>query len=53
MQNVSPADLESVNDNLPVEYQLSVIRKWAEQMGYPNVAAALQRARDEPEARPK
>jgi hypothetical protein len=53
MQNVPPKDLENVNDNLPVEHQLEIIRKWAEQMGYQVVAATLQRALDELETRPK
>jgi hypothetical protein len=42
-----PKDLESVNDNLPVEEQLGIIRRWAEQMGYRVVAATLERALDE------
>jgi hypothetical protein len=48
-----PKDLENVNDNLPVEQQLAIIRRWAEQMGYRVVAATLQRALDELEARAK
>ena len=40
-------DLENVNDNLPVEHQLTIIRKWAEHRGYRVVAATLQRALDE------
>ena len=48
-----PPDLENVNDNLPVGHQLAVIRKWAEQSGYYVVAAVLQRALEEMEARPK
>ncbi len=42
-----PPDLENINDNLPVEDQLEIVRKWAEQMGYEVVAATLQRALDE------
>jgi hypothetical protein len=53
MQNVSPKDLESVNDNLPVEHQLAVVHKWAEQCGYQVVAAVLQRALDEMAVRRK
>jgi hypothetical protein len=45
--------LENINDNLPVEHQLEIIRRWADQMGYQVVAATLQRALDELEARPK
>jgi hypothetical protein len=48
-----PKDLENVNDNLPVEHQLEIIRKWAEQMGYQVVAATLQRALDKLVARGK
>jgi len=46
-----PIDLEYVNDNLPIEYQIGVILRWAEQCGFPNVAATLQRALDELEER--
>lgn len=48
-----PPDLENINDNLPVEHQLTVIRRWAEQAGYQVVAATLQRAVDELETRAK
>jgi hypothetical protein len=48
-----PPDLENINDNLPIEHQLTIIRRWAEQMGYQVVAATLQRALDELEARRK
>lgn len=48
-----PFDLENINDNLPVEDQIEIIRKWAEQMGYAVVAATLQRALDELETRRK
>ncbi len=48
-----PTDLESVNDNLPVEHQLGIIKRWAEQMGYRVVAATLERALDELASRPK
>jgi len=41
--------VKSLNDNLPVEDQFEIIRKWAEQMGYGVVAATLQRALDEME----
>jgi len=46
-----PTDLDYVNDNLPIEYQIGVILRWAEQSGFPNVAATLQRALDELEER--
>jgi len=46
-----PIDLDYVNDNLPIEYQIGVILRWAEQCGFPNVAATLQRALDELEER--
>jgi hypothetical protein len=42
-----PIDLEYVNDNLPIEYQIGAILRWAEQSGFPHVAATLQRALDE------
>jgi hypothetical protein len=50
---ISPSDLENINDNLPVEHQLEIIRNWAEHMGYQVVAATLQRALDELETRRK
>jgi len=40
-------DLENVNDNLPVEQQLAIIKRWAKQMGYRVVAATIERALDE------
>jgi hypothetical protein len=46
-----PIDLDHVNDNLPIEYQIGVILRWAEQSGFPNVAATLKRALDELEER--
>lgn len=46
-----PPDLENVNDNLPVEHELGIVLVWAKQAGYPNVAAVLQHALDELEAR--
>jgi arginine repressor len=49
--NTRPPDLENINDNLPIEQQLTIIRRWAEQMGYEVVAATLQRALDELDAR--
>jgi hypothetical protein len=48
-----PKDLENVNDNLPVEQQLAVIHRWAEQCGYQVVAAVIRRALDEMEPRRK
>ena len=47
----TPIDLDYVNDNLPIEYQIGVILRWAEQCGFPNVAATLQRTLDELEKR--
>lgn len=44
-------DLDYINDNLPIDYQIGVILRWAEQSGFPNVAATLQRALDELEER--
>ena len=46
-----PIDLDYVNDNLPIEYQIGVILRWAEQSGFPNIAVTLQRALDELEER--
>jgi hypothetical protein len=46
-----PIDLKYVNDNLPFENQTGVVLPWAEQFGFPNFAAKLQRALDESEER--
>ncbi len=46
-------DLENINDNLPLEHRLSAVRKWAEQMDYRVIAATVQCALDELEARRK
>jgi hypothetical protein len=51
--NTHPTDLENSNDNLPLKHRLSVVRKCAEQMGYPVMAATIQCALDELEARRK
>jgi hypothetical protein len=40
-------DLENVNDNMPLEHQLDLVRRWAEHLGYTVVAATVQRALDE------
>jgi hypothetical protein len=42
-----PKGLDHINDNFPIEYQIGVILRWAQQSGFPNVAATLQRALDE------
>ena len=39
-----PKDLDTVNDNRPVEHELAIVLAWAQQAGYVNVAAAVQRA---------
>jgi hypothetical protein len=46
-----PIDLDYFNDNLPIEYQIGVILRWAEQSGFPTVVATLQRPLDELEER--
>jgi hypothetical protein len=46
-------DLESVNDNLPVEQQLWLVLAWAKKAGYLVVAAAVEHALHELEARAK
>jgi hypothetical protein len=46
-------DLENVNDNLPVEHQLELVHKWAKQLGYLVVAAAVEHALIELQKRPK
>jgi len=53
MQNVPPKDLENVNDNLPVEHKLLLVRKWAKQLGYLVVADAVEHALLELQKRPK
>ena len=50
---IHPADIENVNDNLPIEHQLGVVLAWAKQAGYQVVAATLRRALDELEPRRK
>ena len=47
---VPQKDLESVNDNLPVERELGIVIAWAKRTGYVNVAAAVKRALIEIEA---
>ncbi len=42
-----PRDLENVNDNQPLEYDLNLVRRWAEHLGYKVVAATARRALDE------
>jgi len=37
-------DLESVNDNLPVEKKLEIVLTWAKQSGYLVVADAIEHA---------
>jgi hypothetical protein len=46
-------DLESVNDNLPVEEKLEIIRVWAKQSGYQVVADAVEHALIELQQRSK
>jgi hypothetical protein len=46
-------DLENINDNMPLEYQLDLVRRWAEHLGYKVVAATVQRALDELAGRSK
>jgi hypothetical protein len=48
-----PKDLQKANDNRPVEYELAIVLMWAKQAGYVVVAAAVQRALTELEARAK
>jgi hypothetical protein len=42
-----PSDLINVNDNLPLDHQLEIVRRWAVQAVYPVIAATLHRALDE------
>jgi hypothetical protein len=42
-----PKDLENVNDNQPLEYELDLVRRWAERLGYKVVAGIARRALDE------
>jgi hypothetical protein len=48
-----PKDLDNANDNRPVEHELVIVLAWAKQAGYVNVAATVQRALTELEARAK
>ena len=40
MKTQSP-DFENINDNLPIEHQLGIIRRWAEQAGCAVVKAHI------------
>jgi hypothetical protein len=51
--SILPKDLENVNDNLPVERKLALVRKWAKQLGYLVVADAVEHALIELQKRPK
>lgn len=46
-------DLENVNDNLPVEKKLEIVRVWAKQSGYLVVADAVEHALIELQQRAK
>jgi hypothetical protein len=39
-------DLENVNDNDPLDYQLDLVRRWAEHLGYKVIAAIARRVLD-------